>query len=47
MENNFEHFIFQQELGRLYKEYKRCTDAMVRKEISRDIELLECAIRTI
>jgi hypothetical protein len=47
MNNNFEYFIFHEELRRLHHEFKRCTDVRIRKEISKDIELLENAIRTI
>lgn len=47
MDNNFEYLIFREELRRLHKEYKRCTDVRIRKEISKDIKLLENAIKTI
>ena len=47
MENNFEYFIFHEELRRLHKDYQRCTDIRIRNEISKDIKLLEIAIRTI
>jgi hypothetical protein len=47
MENNFEYRIFHEELRRLHKEYQRCIDIRIKKEISKDIELLKNAIKTI
>jgi len=47
MNNNFEYLIFREELRRLHYEYQRCNDVRIRKEISKDIELLENAIKTI
>ena len=47
MENNYEYLIFREELRRLHIEYQRCRDVRIKKEISKDIELLENAIKTI
>jgi len=47
MDNNFEYLIFHEELRRLHNEYRRCKDVRIKKEISKDIELLENAIKTI
>jgi hypothetical protein len=47
MDNKFEYLIFREELRRLRNEYQRCNDVRLRKEISKDIELLENAIKTI
>lgn len=47
MDNNFEYLIFHEELRRLHNEYQRCRDVRIKQEISKDIELLEEAIKTI
>ncbi|WP_170169208.1 hypothetical protein [Mesobacillus subterraneus] len=47
MENNIEYRIFREELSRLHKEYQRCKDPSIKKEITKDIELLVNALQTI
>jgi hypothetical protein len=39
-----EHLIFIKELGRLFDEYLDCKDERLKKEIQKDIQLLEKAI---
>lgn len=47
MKNNYEYHFFLEELSKLHCEYHRCHDVTIRKEISKDIELLEKAINTL
>ncbi|WP_156153534.1 hypothetical protein [Domibacillus robiginosus] len=39
--------IFKQELALLYMDYARCHDGAIKKEIAKDIELLQKAISLI
>lgn len=47
MENNFEYYMFREELRKLHIEYRRCHDIKVKQEISKDIELLENALENL
>lgn len=47
MDNNYENQIFHEELRKLRNEYDRCEDVIIKRAISKDIELLENALETI
>ncbi|SIR34205.1 hypothetical protein [Domibacillus enclensis] len=42
-----ERCIFKQELQLLYKDYMRCNDGAIKKQIAKDIKLLKKAIALI
>lgn len=47
MENNYEYRIFTEELKRFHRDYQRCHDMRIKREIYKDIELLEKTIEYI
>lgn len=47
MGNNYEYRIFTEELKRLHLDYQRCNDMRIKREIYKDIELLEKTIEYI